>query len=408
MTSGVHGDRLAIEGGRAVRGAPLPPWPFFEADEIEAAAAVLRSGRVNYWTGEEGKNFEREFAAYCRTAHAVALANGTLALEAALLAAGVGRGDDVIVTPRSFIASASCAISVGARPVFADVDPESQNITAETIAAALTPRTKAIIPVHLAGWPCDMDAIMALAAARGLTVIEDCAQAHGATWKGRRVGALGHLAAWSFCQDKILTTAGEGGMVTTDDPGLWSRVWSLKDHGKSFEAVYERKHAPGFRWLHEGFGSNWRMTEMQAALGRVALRKLDAWVERRRAHAVRLNAALAGVEALRLTVPPAEVGHAYYKYYAFVRPELLREGWTRDRIMAAVAAEGVPCFSGSCGEVYLEKAFDGTGLRPAERLPVARELGDTSLMLMVHPTLADSDIDDSARALQRVFAAASL
>ena len=408
MTSGVHGDRLAIEGGRAVRGAPLPSWPFFEPDEIEAATAVLRSGRVNYWTGEEGKNFEREFAAWCGATHAVALANGTVALEAALLAAGVGRGDDVVVTPRSFIASASCAVSVGARPVFADVDAESQNITAETVAAALTPRTRAIIAVHLAGWACDMDAVMALASARGLTVIEDCAQAHGATWKGRRVGSFGHLAAWSFCQDKILTTAGEGGMVTTSDADLWSRVWSLKDHGKSFEAVYERKHAPGFRWLHEGFGSNWRMTEMQAALGRVALRKVDAWVERRRAHAARLNAALADVEALRLTVPPAEVGHAYYKYYAFVRPELLREGWTRDRIMAAVAAEGVPCFSGSCSEVYLEKAFDRTDLRPAERLPVARELGETSLMLMVHPTLADTDIDDAASALRRVLAAASL
>ena len=407
MTS-VSGDRLAIDGGQALRRAPLPPWPYFEPDEIEAAAAVLRSGRVNYWTGDEGKRFEREFAEWSGTAHAVALANGTVALEAALLAAGVGRGDDVIVTPRSFIASASCAVAVGARPVFADVDRDSQNITAQTIEAALTPRTRAIIAVHLAGWPCDMDPIMALARSRAITVIEDCAQAHGAMYRGRRVGSLGDIAAWSFCQDKILTTAGEGGMVTTDNRLLWQRVWSLKDHGKSWEAVYERKHAPGFRWLHEGFGTNWRMTEMQSALGRVALRKVDGWVERRRAHAARLNEALAGIEALRLTVPPAGVRHAYYRWYAFVRPELLREGWTRDRIMAAVAAEGVPCFSGSCGEVYLEKAFDGTGLRPAEPLPAARELGDTSLMLMVHPTLADTDTDDAARAVERVFAAASL
>ena len=408
MTGIARGDRLAIEGGTAVRSSPLPSWPHFEPDEIDAATRVLRSGRVNYWTGEEGRRFEEEFTAWTGAKHAVALANGTVALEAALTAAGIGKGDDVIVTPRSFIASASCAVSVGARPVFADVDPESQNITADTIEAVLTPKTRAIVAVHLAGWPCDMDAILALAERRSLTVIEDCAQAHGARLKGRRVGVLGHIAAWSFCQDKIITTAGEGGMVTTDDAELWARVWALKDHGKSWDAVHRRQHPPGFRWLHESFGSNWRMTEVQSAVGRVQLRKVDGWVERRRAHAARLNKALAGIEALRTTVPPADTEHAYYKYYVFVRPELLRDGWTRDRIMAAVGAEGVPCFSGSCSEVYLERAFDGTSLRPAERLPVARELGDTSLMLMVHPTLSDSDIDDAASALQRVFAAASL
>lgn len=390
-----------------MRRAPLPPWPYFEQDEIEAVTSVLRSGRVNYWTGEEGKKFEQEFAGWVGVAHAVALANGTVALEAALAAAGVGRGDEVVVTPRSFIASASCAVSVGARPVFADVDPDSQNITAATIEAVLTPRTKAIVAVHLAGWPCDMDPIMALAGERGITVVEDCAQAHGALYKGRRVGSLGHIAAWSFCQDKILTIAGEGGMVTTDDRWLWSRVWSLKDHGKNWEAVFERKHAPGFRWLHEGFGSNWRMTEMQSALGRVVLKKVDRWVERRRAHASRLNAALADFPAIRVTVPPPGIAHAYYKYYAFVRPERLKPGWTRDRILEAVNDAGATCRTGSCSEVYLEKAFDGSGARPPERLRVARRLGETSLMFEVHPTLNAERMRRTAEIVGGVMAEAA-
>ena len=363
------------------------PWPHFAEDERAAVEAVLTSGRVNYWTGTEGRDFEREFAAAVGTRHAIALANGTNALELALKALGIGPGDEVVTTPRTFLASASCIVFVGARPVFADVDPTSQGITAETTLRVLSPRTRAIIPVHLAGWPCDMDPIMELAREHGLFVIEDCAQAHGATYKGRPVGSIGHAGAWSFCQDKIMTTGGEGGMLTTDDPELWSRAWSYKDHGKSWDAVYNREHGPGFRWLHESFGTNWRMTEMQAAIGRVQLGKLPGWTEARRRNAGVLTAAFADLEALRLTIPGPEIGHAYYKYYAFVRPERLKAGWSRDRIMAEIGARGVPCMSGSCSEIYLEKAFEGTGFRPAERLPVARELGETSLMFLVHPTL---------------------
>ena len=211
-----------------------------------------------------------EFAAWCGTAHAVALGNGTLALDAALKALSIGSGDEVVVTPRTFIASVSCVVNAGAVPVFADVEPESGNISARTIASVVTKRTKAVICVHLAGWPCDMDPIMALAKACGFKVIEDCAQAHGARYKNRSVGSLGHIGAWSFCQDKIMTTGGEGGMVTTNDRALWSRVWSLKDHGKNLEAVHERAHSPGFRWVHDSFGSNWRMLEVQAAIGRIS------------------------------------------------------------------------------------------------------------------------------------------
>ncbi|TDA69505.1 MAG: DegT/DnrJ/EryC1/StrS aminotransferase family protein [Clostridia bacterium] len=398
---------LAIDGGRPVRELPLPPWPYFAEDEIEAAERVLRSGRVNYWTGEEGRLFEREFAAFTGCRYAVALANGTVALEAALYALGIGPGDEVVVPSRTFIASASCAVMRGARPVLADVDPVSQNLTAETVRAALTPRTKAIVAVHLAGWPCDMDPLLELARERGLFVVEDCAQAHGATYKGRPVGSLGDVAAFSFCQDKILTTGGEGGMVTTNSREIWERVWSYKDHGKSYEAVYHRQHPPGFRWLHESFGTNWRMTEMQAAIGRVALKKLPGWVAARRRNAAILTEGFRQIPALRVTVPPAEIGHSYYKYYAFLRPEALKEGWDRDRVSRAVNAEGIPCFTGCCSEIYLEKAFRDAGLGPAERLPVARALGETSLMFLVHPTLSEGDMRDTCRAMEKVLEAAT-
>jgi dTDP-4-amino-4,6-dideoxygalactose transaminase len=383
-------------------------WPTFDDEQIAAAIGVLRSGKVNYWTGEQGRAFEAEFAEAVDCRYGIALANGTVALELALRSLDIGAGDEVVVTPRTFLASASCAVVCGARPVFADVDPVSQNITAASIEAVLSPRTKAVIAVHLAGWPCDMDPILELCRSRGLKLIEDCAQAHGATYRGRPVGSFGDAAAFSFCQDKIMTTAGEGGMLVTNDRALWSRAWAYKDHGKNFEAVHERVHPPGFRWLHESFGTNWRMTEVQAAIGRVQLRRLPEWLDRRRRNAAVLTERLHAIPALRVTRPPNHAGHAYYKYYAFVRPERLAEGWDRDRILTAIAAQGVACFSGSCSEIYREKAFDGTGLAPAERLPVARALGETALMFLVHPTLSEADMARTARVVEDVFAQASV
>ena len=387
---------------------PFPPWPDFTAEEAEAVKAVLLSNKVNYWTGQEGRLFEQEFAAWAGTGQAIALANGTVALDAALRAAGIGPGDEVVVTPRTFLASASCIVGAGAVPVFADVDRDSQNITAATIRAVLTERTRAVICVHLAGWPCDMDAIMALAVERRLVVIEDCAQAHGARWRGRSVGSIGHVGAWSFCQDKIMTTGGEGGMITTNDRELWARMWSLKDHGKCWEAVYERQHPPGFRWLHESFGTNWRLTEMQAAIGRIQLRRMADWHARRLANAGAIWQACRELPGLRVPVIPPEVEHAAYKCYVFVEPEALKPGWDRDRVMNEIVARGVPCYSGSCSEVYLEKAFDGTGWRPEERLPVARELGETSLMFLVHPGIGEGEIGRTVAAITEVMALAAL
>jgi dTDP-4-amino-4,6-dideoxygalactose transaminase len=388
------------------RGADMTGWPVFDDEQIAVAAAVLRSGKVNYWTGDEGRKFEAEFAEAVGCRYGIALANGTVALELALRCLDIGPGDEVVVTPRSFMASASCVVSCGARPVFADVDRDSQNITAETIRAVLSPRTRAVIAVHLAGWPCDMEPITALCRERGLKLIEDCAQAHGATYRGRPVGSLGDVAAFSFCQDKIMTTAGEGGMLVTDDAAIWSRAWAYKDHGKSFEAVYQRAHPPGFRWLHESFGTNWRMTELQAAIGRVQLRRLPAWLERRRRNAAILTERFERIPVLRVTQAPNHAGHACYKYYTFVRPERLAGGWDRDRLVAAITARGVTCLTGSCSEIYREKAFALTDMVPAKRLPVARELGETALMFLIDPTFGDADMKRTADVVEAVFAGA--
>ena len=394
---------------------PFSPWPSFTLEEADAVHRVVMSNKVNYWTGTETRAFEKEFASWCGTAHAVALANGTLALDVALKALGIGPGDEVVVTPRTFIASISCVVNAGAVPVFADVEADSGNVSARTIAAVLSPRTRAVICVHLAGWPCDMDPIMALAEQRDLKVIEDCAQAHGARYKCRPVGSIGHVGAWSFCQDKIMTTGGEGGMVTTNDEALWRAMWSFKDHGKSYEAVYERQHAPGFRWLHESFGTNWRMLEMQAVLGRIQLARMPEWAAARKRNAEAIWATCRQFPVLRVPqikcanctgnckAAGASCEHAHYKCYVYVEPERLAAGWTRDRIIEAINAQGVPCYQGSCSEVYLEKAFDGTGWRPEVRLPVAKALGETSVMFLVHPTLTEAEIAKTCEAIKTVM-----
>ena len=381
----------------------FPPWPSFTEQEAEAVARVLRSNKVNYWTGTETRDFEREFAAWASAPYAVALNNGTVALEASLHALGIGPGDEVVVTPRSFLASVSCVVRVGAVPVFADVDRDMQNLTAETIAPVLSARTKAVIPVHLAGMPCDMDPIMDLTGAHGIAVIEDCAQAHGARYRGRSVGTIGVIGAWSFCQDKIITTGGEGGMVTTANEDLWSEVWSYKDHGKSWRAVYQQSHSPGFRWAHESFGMNGRMMEMQAVIGRMQLVRLAEWTVVRRRNAERIWSTARTTAGLRAPVLPEWAEHAAYKADVFVELEALKSGWDRNRIMASINSRGVPCYVGPCSELYLEKAFDGTGWRPASPLPVAHELGETGLMFLVHPTLEQRHIELTCEVLVDVM-----
>ena len=386
---------------------PLASWPQFDADQIDAVARVLASGKVNVWTGKETKAFEQEFSTWCGSTNAIAIANGSLALSAAYLAIGLGRGDELITTPRTFIATASSAVLLGAKPVFADVDPDSGAITAATIAPLITPRTKAIAVVHLGGWPADMEAICDLARVHGIAVIEDCAQAHGARINDKSVGSFGDVAAWSFCQDKILTTGGEGGMVSTSSSELWEAMWGFKDHGKTQQAVFGREHPPGFRWLHDRFGSNFRLTEMQSAIGRIQLRRLPEWTAIRTRNALMLAEALGDLPAVRVPLPPKHFTHAWYKFYAYVQPDGLAIDWSRDRILSKITELGYPSFSGSCSEIYLEKCFQNVGLAPADRLLVARELGETSLMFLVHPNITINQMADYVEVVRSVLKTAS-
>jgi len=374
------------------------PWPSFTQEEVDTVQDVLLSNKVNYWTGDECREFEKEFSEFSGSKYAVALGNGTLALDVAFKALNIADGDEVIVTSRTFIASISSIVNAGAVPVFADVDLSSQNITPESIRSVITDKTKAIVCVHLAGWPCDMDEIMSIANEYDLYVIEDCAQAHGAKYKEKSVGSIGHIGCWSFCQDKIMTTGGEGGMVTTNDESLWRKMWAYKDHGKSYEAVYEREHPEGFRWLHDSFGANWRMTEMQAAIGRIQLKRMSDWHKKRLSNANSIWSVAKQCKGLRVSTIPSHIEHAAYKCYVFVKGGVE----LRDKMMMEINKKDVPCYSGSCSEVYLEKAFDNTGFRPKERLPFAKELGETSLMFLVHPTLTKEEIQKTCDVLTEV------
>ena len=385
----------------------IPPWPNYSAEEAEIVQRVLLSNKVNYWTGREAREFECEYSRYFEADYAIALANGTVALDLALKALGICAGDEVIVTPRSFVASASAVVNSGAKAVFADVDRDSQNITAETISRALTPRTRAIICVHLAGWPCEMNDILSLAESRDIFVIEDCAQAHGAKYHGRSVGSFGQVGAWSFCQDKIMTTAGEGGMVTTNDQSLHDFMWSFKDHGKDYKKAHTPPTSTKFRYIHDSIGTNWRLTEMQAAIGRYQLTQMPDWSAARKRNGRFLNESLSEISGLRVPVVPDNSEHAYYKYYFFVLPEALGASWDRDRIVAEVHALGTPCFTGSCPEIYREKAFsDLYGELPP--LPVAAELGGSSIMLNIHPGVEEQHLARYVQDIKSVIANATL
>ena len=375
-------------------------WPLFPEDEVQAAAAVLRSGKVSQWTGPEVFAFQAACTERFGGGNGIVLANGSLALELALRAFGICPGDEVVVTPRSFVASAFCAMLVGATPVFADVDPDTGNITAETIEKVLTERTRAIIPVHLAGWPADMPAIMDLARVRGIKVVEDCAQAHGAAIGGRTVGSFGDAAAFSFCQDKIISTGGEGGFASFQDRDLWEYGWSFKDHGKNWQkANTPPVHAGLFRWLHDSVGTNWRLTGPQAAIGLVQLAKLDEWTRIRTRNAQIWASALSGVRGLLVPLPGPDVQHAFYKFYFYIDAPLGDAGRLRGEILGRALQGGLRVFSGSCSEMYLEEAFSNL---PRPDCPVARAMGENSLMVEVHPTLRPECLERRAERLAAI------
>ena len=395
--------RLLHPAPQTARKPAFPPpelrWPQYEQDEIDAAASVLKSGQVNSLVhGEQCRAFEEEFASFCGVPFAISLSNGTVALELALRALEVGAGDEVIVPARSFFATASAVVAVGAVPVFADVDVNSHTIDPTSVQRLVNGRTRAIIGVHLAGWPCDMDALDVIARRHGLWLVEDCAQAHGARLHGRPVGSFGDAAAFSFCTDKIMSTGGEGGMLLLKDEEHWARAWAYKDHGKDPLKLRHPAIGHGYRYLHDSFGTNMRMTEMQAAIGRVQLRKLPGWLEQRRRNAADLRAGLEGHPLIRLpTIAPA-VEHAFYKFYLLVDiergPARLRES-----MLAHLNRRGIPAGAGSCPDMSREAAVWQVLPPPAEPLSGAAWVGERSVMLPVDHLLGEGEMAMMAEAM---------
>ena len=252
-----------------------------------------------------------------------------------------------------------------------------------------------------------MDPIIDLAEEHGLFIVEDCAQAHGASYKGRPVGSIGDAGAFSFCQDKIMTTAGEGGMLVTNRKDVFEAAWRLKDHGRHPSLYFDRSNMkPGvqFKFLVDEFGSNMRMSEVQAAVGRSVLRKLPSWVETRRRHAHKLAEACEAA-GLRTPMPSTDFRHSFYRFHSYVRPNRLAEGWNRDRILMAMRDRGIPCMAGTCFEIYRESAFP-IEWKPTSPLKNAFELGQTSIAWLVHPTLSDEAIQYSCEVIRDVMAEA--
>ena len=386
----------------------LSTWPQIADDDKAAVADVLSSNRLNYWTGTRCREFEEEWSALHDGRKALCLANGSLTLDAALRALGIGPGDEVIVSPRSYVASAMCVVMAGAIPVFADVDPTSGCLTPQTAEAVRSDKTRAIIPVHIGGWPCDMDQMMSWARKLGIRVIEDCAQAHGGHWNGRPLGTFGDIGSWSFCQDKIMTTGGEGGMVCIRDKALWKKVWSIINHGKDYDKSTSPRgndEPKGFRWTIKNYGTNMRMTEMQAAIGLCQLQKLKEWVNIRQRNSQILNRVLS--EITELSIPEIPLGHACYRFVAYTTGANAEQ--LRNKLLDILQEQGLPAMQGACPEIYQEEVFGLSHLNPISinrgqldqdgRLPVARRLGETSLTFFCHHTIDEVTMNNYATSI---------
>jgi dTDP-4-amino-4,6-dideoxygalactose transaminase len=374
-------------------------WPVMSDKMINSVTDVLKSGKLNQWNNTAVKDFEKKFANYFGSNYAIAVFNGTVALELCIKTLGLKEGDEVIVTPRTFIASASCCAWYGIKPVFVDVDINSQNITLNTIKTAITDKTKAVILVHLAGWPCDLQEICSYCRQKGIYIIEDCAQAHGAKYNNKSVGTWGDINAWSFCQDKIITTGGEGGMVTTNCPHLYKLAWSLKDHGKGYDTVFNKEHPNGFRWLHENIGTNWRMMPIQAVIGSHALDELKGWIEHRRNIASIYNNVLKECIGVRLTNPPENVYHSYYKYYFFIEPSKFKI--SRDKLIELINNENIFCQVGSCSEVYKENAL--AHFIPKTELSTTKKLFETAFLLKCDPCLSEETATKNINIIKNIL-----
>ncbi|MDA8840899.1 DegT/DnrJ/EryC1/StrS aminotransferase family protein [Gammaproteobacteria bacterium] len=378
-------------------------WPSFSAGESKIVSDVLRSNKVNYLFGDNGAKFEKGFSDFSQTKYALAVANGTLALDLCLRSLHLKKGDEVLVTSRSYVASASSIALLGAVPVWCDVDLNSQNIDISEIEKNYSKKTRAILCVHFAGFPCDMDKITSFAKSKNIFVIEDCAQAHGARLNGRSVGSFGHISAWSFCNDKIMSLGGEGGMVTTNSKHFHQFISSFNNHGKNLKKYYSSKKHKNFPYIHDSLGSNYRLTEMQSALGIYQLSKMKSW------HALRKRNAQVFIDSvadLKIAITPtisSSIQHAWYKLYITLDPKLFKKSISREFVIENLNQHLVPCSFGGSGEIYREKAFKNISYLKSGTLKNASFLEKNSIILQVHPTISINEIKRRAKILKLVL-----
>lgn len=403
-TQSMRTDRLAVDGGRPTRTAPFPAWPVADGREERFLLEVLHSGHWGELSGDKVTTFAARFAAFQGAKHGICVPNGTMALEMGLRALGVGPGDEVITTSYTFIATATAALSLGARPIFVDINPDTCNIDPEKIAAAVTPRTKAIVPVHFGGQPADLDGVLAVAHRYGLRTLEDAAQAWGAEWQGRRVGAIGDAGAFSFQMSKNIT-AGEGGIVVTNDAALNDLCWSLHNVGRVREGAW---------YQHEILGWNFRMTEWAGAVLLAQLERLPEQMPVREASARYLDEALADIPGIRpLEVDRRVTRHARHLYP--IRYDATRFGdHSRAEFIAALHAEGITCVSAGYVPLThspaihraLRDLFGPESAAGIARCPLADEAGAQVLWITQNALLGgQDDMDSIATALRKLQAA---
>jgi dTDP-4-amino-4,6-dideoxygalactose transaminase len=369
----------------------------YTKSQINTVANILKKNETNYWTGKYVKKFEKEFSSYFGNKYSVAVSNGSVALEIAIRSLNLKKGDEVIVTPRSFVISASCVLNLDLKPIFADVD-KNGNLNIHTIKKVFSNKVRAIIIVHLNGLPCDLDEILNFKKEKNIFLIEDCSQAHGAKYKKKFVGSFGDISAWSFCQDKIISTGGEGGMIATNNEKLWQSCWSFKDHGKNFNSCFHKKHKVGFKWLHDFYGSNYRMTEIQAAIGREQLKSLNQQIKKRNLIAnLYLSELKDYYEKYSFFKKPNfkcvscpfnkskkkcnQCRHAFYRLNFFINKSKINQ----TKFLKEMEKKKISCGIGSCPEIYREKIFRKLDLAPKKRLVNAKLLGETSITFPINP-----------------------
>ena len=365
-------------------------WPIVSSKEIKIVNKVLKSNKLNYWTGTNCTNFEKEFSNKFKIKYSISLANGSVGLDIAIKSLKLKKNSEIIVTPRSYISSVTSVINQGLKPIFADIDLNSQNIEAKNIEKKITKNTKAVVVVHLGGMPSNMIKIKELAKKYNLKIIEDCSQAHGAKINNKYVGTFGDVSVWSFCNDKILNTLGEGGIVATKNRNNFKNLWSLKDCGKNYSKLRKKKRQFKFRWVHDFEGTNLRMTEVQAAVGRYQLKQLDKWIKKRNINSIKINKVCEKFRSIKTQKTPKNFTNAYYRCYVFLRPNFIKKGWTREKILKYLNKIGLYCDVGSCPEIYKEKFLITNKLVSSKELENASLVGKTSIAFKVSPNIYES------------------